>query len=126
MYIRAFDARPVQIKALRRVLRWSRFDLGKYCGLYTLARTYKGRKLKTCVAIERWETGKTSPTGLYREKLDQLYHLYKTEYSTALRELEERAKHGKTFTVPYRKLPPRDSTTKRFVGAAERDSEGSA
>ena len=81
-----FQSKPDQIRALRKAIGWSRYDLGKHCGLYLQKVLRPGRRKKygVCKTVANWETAKTRPMRVFRFQLTRLAELYKEEYLAEL------------------------------------------
>lgn len=89
-----FNSEPLQIRALRHAIGWSRYDLGKHVGLYTqkVSRRIGGRKYGICKTVANWETGKTRPMRIFKIHLVRLVELYKDEYMEKLANLQKEGK----------------------------------
>ena len=90
-----YSSEPLQIRALRHAIGWSRYDLGKHVGLYTqkVSRRPHGKKYGICKTIANWETGKTRPMRTFKIQLTRLVTLYKNEYLEKLAELQREGKY---------------------------------
>lgn len=86
---------PMQIRALRHAVGWSRYDLGTLLGLHTqkVSRRGYGRKYGICKTVANWETAKTRPMHVFRIQLTRLAELYKAEYLVKLAEFQKEGVH---------------------------------
>lgn len=80
-----FRATPTQIRALLKAVGWTRYELGRYVGVFT--RTYvdkNGYKIKISPTVTKWTSGKHKPGTQSRQRMVQLVELYRNEYLEAL------------------------------------------
>ncbi len=82
-----FQSRPYQIKALLKAVGWTRFELGRFVGVF--CRTYKdgnGYTIKISPTVQKWTSGKHRPGTQSKQRMVQLVEKFRYEY---LKELEK-------------------------------------
>lgn len=83
-----FRATPLQIRALLKAVNWTRFELGRYVGVFCRQYTDKnGYKIKISPTVTKWTSGKHRPGTQSRQRMVQLVELYRNEYLEALQEV---------------------------------------
>jgi len=82
-----FHSTPVHIRALLRALKWTRYELGRYCGVYCLAYQRGKYKVRTSLTVTNWTNGKHVPSKPYRQRMVQLAESVRPAYLQALKEL---------------------------------------
>ena len=82
-----FQSKPIQIKALLKAMKWTRFEMGRYCGVYTRIQKRDGKKLRTSWAVSTWTLGRAKPSKPHRQRLCQLVEMCRKEYLAILKEM---------------------------------------
>ena len=86
-----FQSSPLQIKALLKAVGWTRYELGRYVGVF--CRTYidkNGYTIRISPTVQKWTSGKHIPGTQSKRAMLALVNLYQNEYLTAL----EKIPHG--------------------------------
>lgn len=85
-----FQSTPVQIKALLKAVGWTRYELGRYVGVFT--RTYvdkNGYTIRISPTVQKWTSGKHKPGTQSKRAMLALVDMYRNEYLIALENLNE-------------------------------------
>ena len=80
-----FRSTPTQIRALLKAVGWTRYELGRYIGVF--CRKYKdknGYLIRISPTVSKWTSGKHRPGTQSRQKMVQLVEMYRNEYLDAL------------------------------------------
>lgn len=83
-----FRSTPVQIRALLKAVGWTRYELGRYIGVF--CRKYKdnnGYLIHISPTVTKWTSGKHKPGTQSKQKMVQLVEMYRNEYLEALQGL---------------------------------------
>ena len=83
-----FRSTPPQIRALLKAVGWTRYELGRYIGVF--CRQYKdgnGYIIKISPTVTKWTSGKHKPGTQSRRAMVQLVEMYRNEYLEALQEI---------------------------------------
>lgn len=86
-----FQSTPTQIKALLKAMGWTRFELGRFVGVF--CRTYidkNGYTIRISPTVQKWTSGKHIPGTQSKRAMLGLVELYQNEYLAAL----EKIPHG--------------------------------
>ena len=89
-----FQSKPIQIKALLKAMKWTRFELGRYCGVYTRIQKQGKSKGRASWTVSTWTLGRAKPSKPHRQRLCQLVEMCRKEYLAILKEMirDERLK----------------------------------
>lgn len=83
-----FQSKPKQIKALLKAVGWTRYELGRYVGVF--CRTYvdrNGYTIRISPTVQKWTSGKHVPGTQSKRALLSLVELYQNEYLAELKKL---------------------------------------
>ncbi len=83
-----FQSTPIQIKALLKAVGWTRFELGRFVGVF--CRTYvdnNGYTIRISPTVQKWTSGKHVPGAQSKRAMLALVNLYQNEYLAALKKL---------------------------------------
>ncbi len=83
-----FQATPKQIKALLKAVGWTRFELGRFVGVF--CRKYidkNGYLIHISPTVQKWTSGKHIPGTQSKRAMLGLVELYQNEYLAELEKL---------------------------------------
>ena len=86
-----FQSTPIQIKALLKAVGWTRYELGRFVGVFCRTYTDKnGYTIRISPTVQKWTSGKHVPGTQSKRAMLGLVQLYQNEYLLAL----ENIRHG--------------------------------
>ena len=83
-----FQSTPKQIKALLKAVGWTRFELGRYVGVF--CRKYidkNGYLIHISPTVQKWTSGKHVPGTQSKRAMVKLVEMYQNEYLAELKKL---------------------------------------
>ncbi len=83
-----FQSTPTQIKALLKAVGWTRYELGRFVGVF--CRTYvdtNGYTIRISPTVQKWTSGKHIPGTQSKRAMLGLVELYQNEYLAALKKV---------------------------------------
>lgn len=83
-----FQSTPIQIKALLKAVGWTRYELGRFVGVFT--REYKDKNgyiIRISPTVQKWTSGKHAPGTQSKRAMLALVDMYRNEYLIELEKL---------------------------------------
>ena len=83
-----FQSTPIQIKALLKAVGWTRYELGRFVGVF--CREYKdnnGYVIRISPTVQKWTSGKHTPGTQSKRAMLALVDMYRNEYLIELEKL---------------------------------------
>ena len=83
-----FQSTPLQIKALLKAVGWTRYELGRFVGVFIRKYVDKnGYIIRISPTVQKWTSGKHKPGTQSKRSMLRLVELYRNEYLTELEKL---------------------------------------
>lgn len=80
-----FRSTPTQIRALLKAVNWTRYELGRFVGVFCRQYVDKnGYTIRISPTVTKWTSGKNKPGTQSRRAMVQLVEMYRNEYLEAL------------------------------------------
>ena len=85
-----FQSKPIQIKALLKAMKWTRFELARYIGVFTRKYADKnGYIIRISPTVQKWTSGKHRPgTQSKRAMLQLVENVCRNEYIIQLEKMQ--------------------------------------